>query len=87
MKIYLVETDLLHAGGETDGRSQRRTDMTDLTVTFCSFQTRLKAGQTGHKDVEQIHRFYSREQRRDLVNIKMLHLFTYKTGNFNDRVS
>jgi len=34
-----------------------------------------------------MHRFYSRQQVWDLVHIKMLHLFTYKAGNFNDPMS
>jgi len=33
MKIHLVGTDIFHADGRTDGR----TDMMKLMVTFCNF--------------------------------------------------
>jgi len=37
MKISPVGAELLHAGGQKDGRTDRQTDMTELLVAFCNF--------------------------------------------------
>jgi hypothetical protein len=41
MKIRLVGTEF-RAGGRTDGRTNRRTDMTTLIVAFCNFANEPK---------------------------------------------
>jgi hypothetical protein len=42
IKIHPVESELLHADGQTDGRTGGRTDMTKLTVAFRNFENAPK---------------------------------------------
>jgi hypothetical protein len=42
MKIRLVEAELFRAGGRTDGKTSRETDMTKLTVAFGKFAKNFK---------------------------------------------
>jgi len=39
MKIHPVGAELFHAGGQTDGQTERQTDMTILIIPFRSFAT------------------------------------------------
>jgi hypothetical protein len=53
MKICPVGTELLHAGGRTDGR----TDMTKLTAAFRNFANASKNSAGSRGDIQSTHIF------------------------------
>ena len=59
VKIRLVGAELVYADGSTDGRTERRTDMTKLTVAFRNFVKAPKSAEFSY----QLHKRSISQQR------------------------